>query len=185
MLFKDLMALNEKILVSELKSGNSKAFEKLFFHYFPRLYAYIHKITGNGPETEDLVQDVFVSIWNNKEQLDENRSFSGFIFKIARNKALNLIKQNLSRQIYLQYLHDENIPQPVIDYNAQEITDIIDKAVSSLPERTKEIFLLSRHEGLTYMHIARKLELSENVVDHEIRKALQKIKDILKAKDYL
>jgi RNA polymerase sigma-70 factor, ECF subfamily len=179
------MALDEKLLVSELKNGNSKAFEKLFFHYFPRLHSFIHKITGNGQEAEDLVQDVFIAIWNNKEKIDENRSFGSFVFKIAKNKALNLIKHRLCQQVFIQYSEGEYVSMPGNDLNTEEFQSIIEEAVSSLPEKTREIFLLSRHEGLTYLQIAEKLRITQNVVDHEIRKALKQFKSILKAKGYL
>ncbi len=178
------MSLNEKILVCELKKGNSKAYELLFFHYFKKLYNFSYKITRDTQESEDLVQDVFISVWNSRDKLDENRSFSGFVFKIARNKALNLIKQKLTRQIYSQYTSNEESLQGNSDIEAQEFSKIINASISSLPEKTKEIFLLSRNEGLTYIEISQKLNISENIVDHEIRKALKKIKEILQSMDY-
>ena len=178
------MALDEKILVYELKGGNTKAYEILFFHYYRKLYSFSYKITGNTQEAEDLVQEVFISIWDNRDKLDENRSFSGFLFKIAKNRALNIIKSKLTRQIYIQYTQNEDKVHWDKEIEIGELLEMINKSLASLPEQTQKIFMLSRNEGLTYKAIAQKLNISENIIDHEIRKALKVIKEYLSAGDY-
>jgi len=162
------MQLQEKILIRELQRGNAKAFEELYFRYHARLYNFCNTIIRNTQEAEGLVQEIFITIWENREKLDENKSFSGFIFKIARNKVLNRIKQKLTHQVYLR-----------TEIESREMMELIQKSIDALPEQTKEIFLFSRKDGMTYKEIARKLNISENVVDHEIRKALQKIREYL------
>jgi len=179
------MALNEKILVRELKKGNTRAYEQLFFHYYKKLYAFCFRITGSTQESEDLAQEVFISIWNCRENLDETRSFSGFIFKIARNKALNVIKHELSKQLYAQYVNNEEAGKWNPEIEKSELVRLLTSSISSLTKKTREIFLLSREEGMTYKEIAEKLDITENVVDHEIRKALKSIKEFLSSKDYL
>ncbi len=179
------MALNEKILVCELKKGNIKAYEHLFFLFHRKLYNFCYRITGNTQESEDLTQEVFISIWNNRHKLDENRSFSGFVFRIARNKALNVIKRELSKMLYVQYLNNEEPVKWNPDIEKTELMHLLNSSISSLAEKTREIFLLSREECMTYREIAEKLNITENVVDHEIRKALKKIKEFLSSKDYM
>jgi len=179
------MALNEKILVHELKMGNAKAYEQLFFSYHKKLYNFCFSITGNTQESEDLIQEVFISIWNCRHQLDETRSFNGFVFKIARNKALNIIKHKLNRQIYIQYTNNDEPEHWNAEIETQELMNIIKKSLEALSEQTRKIFLLSRNEGLTYKEISQKLDISENIVDHEIRKALKSIKESLVTLDYL
>ena len=176
------MYFQEKLLIRELQRDNAKAFEELYYRYHARLYNFCYRIIRNAQEAEDLVQNVFIAIWENREKLDENKSFSGFVFRIARNKVLNKIKQNLTRQVYQGYLLDNEQVQNDLrtDIESRELMELIRKGIDSLPERTKNIFLLSRNEGLTYQEIASRLEISENVVDHEIRKSLQHIKEKLK-----
>ena len=176
------MPLNERILVQELRQGNTKAFEELYLLYHARLYHFCLKTIRNAQEAEDLVQEVFMAIWENRENLDEDKSFGGFIFRIVRNKLLNRIKQNLSRQVYLEYVLKENQDQHDLrkEIEAREFIDLLSKMIQTLPERTKEVFLLSRNEGLTYQEIAQRLDISENVVDHEIRKALKLIREKVK-----
>jgi RNA polymerase sigma-70 factor (ECF subfamily) len=174
--------LQEKILILELKLGNGKALEELYFRYHARLYNFFYKIIRNTHEAEGLLQEVFITIWENKERLDENKSFSAFIFRIARNKALNIIKQKLIQKVYRKYILDEHKDYMDLrtDIESREFMDLIQKSIDALPERTKEIFLLSRNDGITYKEIAQRLNITENVVDHEIRKALKKIKVFLR-----
>ena len=173
------MILPEKLLTRELQRGNAKAFELLYDRYHARLYNFCLKIIRNAQEAEDLVQDVFIAIWENREKLDENKSFSSFVFMIAKNKMLNKIKKNLSHQIYMDFMQKENQDRDDLrkDIESYELMNLLQKTIHQLPEKTKEIFLLSRNEGLTYKEIALKLNISENVVDHEIRKSLMHIKD--------
>jgi len=173
------MQLQEKILIRELQRGNAKAFEELYFRYHARLYNFCNTIIRNTQEAEGLVQEIFITIWENREKLDENKSFSGFIFKIARNKVLNRIKQKLTHNVYRKYMSDKEPIDLRIEIESREMMVLIQKSIDALPEQTKEIFLFSRKDGMTYKEIARKLNISENVVDHEIRKALQKIREYL------
>jgi len=176
------MILPENLLISELQRGNAKAFEALYDRYHTRLYNFCMKIIKNSQEAEDLVQDVFIAIWENREKLDVNKSFTSFVFMIAKNKLLNKIKKNLSLQVYMDFIQHENPDRNDLrkDVESHELMNFLQKTIHELPEKTKEIFLLSRNEGLTYKEIAHKLGISENVVDHEIRKSLQHIKNQIK-----
>jgi len=175
------MLLQEKLFIRELKLGNAKAFEALYDYYHARLYGFCLKVTKTKHEAESVVQEVFIAIWENRENIDENRAFGGYIFRIAKNKILNRIKHNISRQVYLDYLQKENQSQNDLrkDIEFHELKDFLQKTIQDLPEKTRNIFLLSRNEGLTYKEIAQKLDLTENVVDHEIRKSLKHIKEQL------
>ena len=175
------MFLPEKLLIQELKGGNAAAFEALYDRYHARLYNFCLKIIRNTQEAEDLVQEVFIVIWENREILDENKLFQSFVFRIAKNKVLNKIKKNLSRQVYMEYIQKENRKQDDLRNNVEyhELMNFLQKSIQQLPEKTKNIFILSRNEGFTYKEIAHKLDISKNVVDHEIRKSLQYIKDQL------
>ena len=175
------MILHEKLLIRELQRSNAKAFEFLYKEYHARLYNFCMSIIRNKQDAEGMVQEVFIAVWENREKLDENKSFSGFIYSIAKNKTLNKIKQNLSRRVYLEYLQTENqvLDEVASDFESRELMDFLLKTIQELPEKSKEIFLLSRNEGLTYKQIAAKLDVTENVVDHQIRKSLKYIREKL------
>jgi len=172
------MLFHEKLLIRELQRGNAKAFELLYKQYHARLFNFSMKIIRNKQDAEGLVHEVFIAVWENREKLDENKSFSGFVFSIARNKALNRIKHNLSGKVYLEYMEMEYQVQNDIenDIESRELMEYLLKTIHELPDKTKQIFLLSRNEGLTYKQIAVRLDITENVVDHEIRKSLKYIR---------
>lgn len=176
------MLLNEKLIIRELRNGNTQAFVLLYDAYHVRLFNFCVKIIKDKEESKDLVQEVFIKIWETRESLDEDKSFSGFVFKIAKNKVLNRIKKKLSHRIYLVCISEDK--KLGTDFNdeveSHEFMGFLKKTIEQLPETTKNIFLLNRNEGLTYKKIAQKLDITENVVDHEIRKALQHIKDQIK-----
>jgi RNA polymerase sigma-70 factor (ECF subfamily) len=175
--------LKEKFLVRELRNGNASAFEQLYLHYYDRLHNFSLRLTGSQQDAEGLVQDVFTAVWENREKLDEEKSFSGFIFRIARNKFLNVLKQKVTHRVFLKYTSGKTGNHDLrMEVEAVELDALIRKAIGDLPAKTRNIFILSRHKGLTYKEIALELDLSENVVDHEIRKALKSIQE--KLSDY-
>lgn len=178
------MAAKENIiLVNHLRLGNPKAFEKLFLKYHRKVYYFCYSILRNREDCEGLVQNIFSDIWENRERLDSTRSFYGYLFRIARNKIYNHLRKNLNEQVYREYIINSNNSsdnKTEADLDLSELSNIIEETIGRLPPRRKEIFMLSRSEGLTYREIGRKLNISENTVDTQIRNALDFIKQELK-----
>ena len=167
--------------MGELKKGNSSAFEELYLEFHPRLYGFCLNLTGNHQDAEGLAQEVFISVWENRDRLDVEKSFGGFVFRCAKNRFLNTVKHRLTHEVYMMYASerkngDNDLRKEVV---ANELAEIIRNSIESLPQRTKRVFILSRFRGLKYKEIAKKMDLSENVVDHELRKALGVLKEDL------
>ncbi len=170
----------DNIWVSYLKLGNSRAFEQLFLKYQKKLYHFGYKILKNKEEAENLVQEVFIDIWENREQINEDKSFSGYIFKIAKNKIYNILRKKINEQMYFDYItkHGNKAEELKTEgYFSHKYEETYEKLINSLPERRKEIFLMSRNDGLTYKEIALKLNISENTVDTQIRNALDYLRE--------
>jgi len=173
----------EKILVFYLKQGSSKAFEQLFLRYHKKLYHFCKKIINSKEEAENLVQSVFMEIWENRIGLDEDKSFGGYLFKIAKNKGYNIIRKMINEKAYLEYVAGKGNPHMLVDdggYEFRQITETIVHLINSLPPRRKEIFLLSRDKGLSYKEIAQMLQISENTVDTQIRNVLDYLREEVK-----
>lgn len=171
------------ILINHIKLGNPKAFELLFLKYHKKLYYFCFKTLKNKEESEGLVQNIFMEIWANRERIDINRSFYGYLFKIAKNKIYNHLRKSINEQVYKEYIIHRNEGSEYrteidIDYN--EISNILEEIIGKLPPRRKQIFSLSRNEGLTYKEIGKKLNISENTVDTQIRNALDFIREKIK-----
>ncbi len=180
-----MLNLQDKRWVIRLKSGEGKAFEKLYLKYNRKLFNFGYKMLHSKQEAEGLVQDVFLKIWEKRYTLDENHSFSGYLFKIAQNKIYNIFRQRINERYYREYLEEyaeslEHSLEQRFDY--KELEKFYNELISRLPEKRKRIFILSRNEGYTYREIAEKLQISENTVDTQIRKSLNFFRQSLREK---
>ena len=176
------MSDEEKLLVSLMKAGNSYAFEKLYFRYCKKLYNFIFSICKNKEDAEGLVQLVFMKVWEKRTQLDPEQSFSGYIFRIAKNDLLNRIKKKINERVYVDYLlsRPEDLSNSVEkNINFLELNLEIERLLTHVPEKRRKIFQLSRMEGLTYREIADQLNISVNTVNTQISKTLEELRDRL------
>jgi RNA polymerase sigma-70 factor, ECF subfamily len=174
------MKIFEKNILKKIKQGDPEAFEVLFNSYHKKVYNFIRTFIPDVYEAENILQDVFVSIWETRQRINVETPFDKLIYRIARNKSLNNIRKSVNKKIYintvirnLPYL--ENTTDKKLDFT--ELEFLFQKYVDKLPDRRREIFLCSLKEGLTYQQIALKLNISENTVDTQIRKALQYIRE--------
>lgn len=165
--------------VKRLKAGDSAAFEALFDKYYPRLYYFALRYMKQSIDAEEIVQDIFVKIWEHRERLDEMLSFNSYLFTIARNTIFNINRKSLNEQAYRNYLKHfldttHNKTETEVIYN--DLKSHIDEIVDKFPKKRKKIFLLSREKGLSYKEIATQLNISEKTVEAHIYLALKTIK---------
>jgi len=178
--------LEKEIEIIELKAGNAKVYELLFEQLYEPLCRYAYSILHDQDETEDIVQETFCKLWEQRERMEIHTSTKSYMYRIVHNACLNKIKQT-----ELRYEHHEHIAYfSTSDYNnvensmnSKELRHNIELAISSLPERCREVFLLSRKQHLSYAEIAQKMQISPNTVETQIVKALKTLR--LKLKDYL
>lgn len=174
---------SETSLLLLIKQNNDqRAFEELFFRYQERVYQYAYKITQSREVSEEVLQDSFVKVWNYREQIDEQKTFSALLFKIVKNTILNALKAQKTHQ----QLTDETVNtlishiNPDDDVIYEQYMAILNDALSLLPERCNLIFQKSRFEGLTYEEIADDLGISKDTVRLQIIKSLKILRDYLK-----
>jgi RNA polymerase sigma-70 factor (ECF subfamily) len=173
----------DKNIVAGLKNGDHHAFEYFFKKYSKRVYGFAFKMLNNKHESENMVQVIFMKLWENREFLDENLSLKSYLFQITRNTVTNLLKRKIHHQVYLDYMKGSescNNMDDEIEY--QELNKEIENSIEGLPERRKAMFLMSRYENMSYKEIAAKLNVSVNTVDTQIRHALKYLKEELKKK---
>jgi RNA polymerase sigma-70 factor, ECF subfamily len=175
-----LLLLDEKTLVLELKKGNIPAFERIFSLYHKRIYNFCLHLFQPSDKAEETVQKVFVALWEQQEQVDENKPIASYLYAIARY----MVYQEFRYQVYKKAAYDHFV-QKSIDLNEStndevlynELLSFLESVIEELPERQREIFKLSRFSGLTYKQIADKLNITENTVDTQIRRALDFVRD--------
>lgn len=171
----------ESQLVKDLKSGDVLAFNNLFGYYGRRLYHFSFRYLRSEPECEELVQEVFTKVWEKRSELNEDLSFRSYIFTIAFNIIRKHFRSRSQVNTYFesQVLEDLNLETTQkIDFNS--LKNRLDKVVSMLPLRRKEIFTKSRFEGLTIKEIASEMNISKKTVENQLTEALGFIRSRLK-----
>jgi RNA polymerase sigma-70 factor, ECF subfamily len=172
--------LDEKSLILGLKEGNIPAFEKIFSLYHKRIYNFCLHLYQSSDDAQETVQRVFVALWEQRVQVDENKSLVSYLYTIARYMAY----QEFRQQVYKKAAFDHFILNS-IDLNEStkdevlynELLSFLESVIERLPERQREIFKLSRFSSLTYRQIADQLNITENTVDTQIRRALEFVRD--------
>lgn len=164
----------EKELTKMLSKGDAFAFEVLFYKYRNKVKGFAKKMVPAQVDPEEIVQEVFVKLWLKKEMVNPEKDFQSYLFSIAKNLILDYIKSAVNRKLYFVGEHFQQ--DLLVEENAEYIVDgaeeKLQKLINQIPERRREIFILSRFEGLTYKQIAGRLNISENTVDSQIRNAL-------------
>lgn len=164
---------NEHLLLQQISTGDQQAFSRLVNRYTKILFPYLLSWVKNTQQVEEIVQDVFVQIWKKRDQLVQIGNFSGYLYIIARNRAIAVLKEQLIKPESIQNdVIDNLLSAPQSNMETKELGEIINKAIDALPARRKEVFTLSREEKLTYEEIAERLRISRSTVREHIVEAL-------------
>jgi RNA polymerase sigma-70 factor, ECF subfamily len=177
--------VEQQQLIAQFVAGDLKTFEMIFRDYYKPLVHYGATILKDADETEDIVQQVFVSVWEKRTQLGIHTSIRALLYKAVHNACLNRIKHYKVRAAHAE---EWKATQPgqadASDHlQAEELNVRINTAIEALPEQCRKIFRMSRFEHLKYQEIADQLGLSVKTVENQMGKALKVIRESLK--DYL
>ena len=178
----------ESSLIEELNKGNKEAFRLLFEKYGKRLYHFSLKYLRDKEDSEDLLNEVFLKIWENRGTLKTNTSFQAYLFTIAYNNIRKRFLKKSKEEKYIQifaeeYISESSNNEDSLDY--LQFINKIEKIVNLLPPRRKEIFNLSYKEELNNEEIADKLGISIQFVKNQLSIARKFIVDKTKADNHL
>ena len=164
---------NERDLLQRVAEGDEASFTKLFLHWHQLLAGYVFRITESKQLTEEIVQDVFMKIWMVRETMSGINNFKHFLLVVSRNQAFDVLKKQLKEQERKRTWVKESRPALYAEPNEPEnaVSSIIEQAIDSLPPHRKEVYLLSRHERLTYQEIANRLSISKESVKTHLKLA--------------
>ena len=164
-------------LLTRLKNGDMLAFDQVYEQYCHKLFSFVFKILKNEAEADDIVQEVFVKIWESRSRLGEYKLLNSYIFTIAYNGSVDLIRKRINNNKYIEHLKNSSIvyalPTSIIEMEFNELNSKVEKLIANLPERQKQVYHLHRVEGLTYPEIAVQLNISKNTVENHMVKALK------------
>jgi len=172
-------------LVKGIKEGNKKCLEQLFLILYTRLRNYANTLINSMEDSEDIVQDVFFKLWNNRAGLDENKSIQTYLFISTRNSCLNWLKHKRTRDAYADIMAMVYVDYPVTltpheTLVADDIEKDFHKVLEDLPVECRRIFEMNRFDGLKYHEIATKLNISIKTVETQMSRALLKMRFQLK-----
>jgi RNA polymerase sigma-70 factor, ECF subfamily len=167
-------------LANRIRIGDEQAFELFFRKYNIRLCAFANKFLDDPQIAQEVVQDVFIRIWENREDIDPENSLKSYVFKHVQNLCLNKLRRRkvesrfteVYKLVYIQHSEfsaDESLL-------AKELEAHIVHSIKKLPSECRKIFELSRHEGLKYKEIAEALNISVKTVEAQMSKALKSLR---------
>ncbi|MES2779705.1 MAG: RNA polymerase sigma-70 factor [Bacteroidota bacterium] len=173
-------------LILNIRAGDIRSFERVFNLYAEQLVRYATTIVKDNDDAEDIVQQLFVALWDKKGIPDVNGSLKSYLYRSVYNSSLNKLKQVKVRESYasdMTYVSDGFTASASESVEHKETVKRVDAAIEELPEQCKLIFKMSRIEQLKYQEIADQLGLSVKTVEAQMGKALKHMRTRLK--DYL
>ncbi len=163
------------LFINRIKSGDEEAFKEFFFDHYNDVFRFIYRMTQNRETAKDLTQDTFLNFYKSLEKLNPSIPPNYYLFRIAKNLTLNY----LSRKELISNFDPEDeksinsyFENPEDEYTSNFIEDDIQKAIETLPNRCRAVFILSRYHNLSYQEISVTLEISIQTVKNQINKAI-------------
>ena len=175
--------VQESEVVASFQKGDEVAFENVFKTYYPRLCSYAQTMLNDSEEAEEMVQNTFITLWENRVNMDIHTSLKSYLYRAVHNSCLNRIKHLKVRQEhsdYYKYTQEEEVESTSHMVMGNELQQQINVAIEQLPPQCKRVFSLSRFENLTYAEIAAQLDISVKAVDKQMVRALRILRTQLK-----
>lgn len=178
----DQTQYNEQSLLENLRSGSEDAFEQIFKRYWAPLYRIARAKVQSHEEAEEIIQGIFSTLWFKRESLlITNLPF--YLQTAVRNRIINDLRSKVTQQKYWSYYKrfipvQKDVTEDTVVFD--DLTEALEKAVNRLPEKSRQVFKLSRLEGRSTAEIAKRLKISEKAIEYHITKSLKELRVQLK-----
>ncbi|HEY0274255.1 MAG TPA: RNA polymerase sigma-70 factor [Chitinophaga sp.] len=173
---------SERELLQRSGNGDKMAFAEIFRRYKLKLYGFVFRLTHSPEMAEDVVQNVFLKLWQDRHLLDNIDHLSSYIFRMAQNQTINAFKRSAKETLVIRQLFtgEPAAPfDPETDLAYKEMEQAFRRAVDQLPAQQKKVYLLSREEGLKHEEIARRLGISAGTVKNHMIQLLRTLRKVL------
>lgn len=163
--------------------NSQSAFKSIYFHYYDRMMRFIQLYISSKEESEEIVSDIFIGLWQNRENLMEVNHFDAYIYKIAYHKIISSYRKQYREKEELNlshidlFLHTETTPET--DLITKESITLLNSAVNTLPEKCKLTFKLIREDKLKHKEVAEIMNISVKTVEAHLATAIRKLRDTL------
>lgn len=195
---------DEKKLLENVAIGNETAFRHLYKLHHQRIYSFARFLTHSEVLAEEVTQEIFIKIWEHRAELSEIRQFDAWLKTIVRNQCYTYLNRLAKERMILRELNNTKVSNPEIfnpgmsrqnfsnqEFKSSEDTEervifneyyhLLQKALRTLPEQQRKVFILSRQEGIKHEEIARQMGLSINTIKSHMKAALKKMRLIIGA----
>jgi RNA polymerase sigma-70 factor (family 1) len=175
-------ALNdqEREIIEQLRDGSKDAFRLMFDEVGPKIYAFALSYLKNEFEAEELLQEVFLKLWEVRSSLDSSRNLKSFLFKICINLIYDFIRRKNIEQVYLDYSEKNNPSSGDNTWHEVIYNDMLNnlqQLIAAMPEQRQRIFRMSKEDGLSNEEIADRLNLSKRTVENQLYRAVSFLKE--------
>ncbi len=177
-IIKKVNTYNEGESIALLISGDQDAYEAIYNEYWPRLFAYVYNRLKSKAITEEIIQEVFFSLWNRRSELKLNHSLNAYLFTAVRYQLFNYMKADKVRRAYAssyaQFLDADHSNEQYMAY--ADLVNAVEKEVSRLPEKCQQVYRMSRNEHQSIQDIATALNISHKTVENHLTRALKHLR---------
>ncbi|QIA07424.1 RNA polymerase sigma-70 factor [Draconibacterium halophilum] len=171
--------MNNEKLINRFIDGDKTAINDLYAEYSPRLYRFAMAYLKSESEVLDIVQEVFVNVWMNRNKLKKDSNLDAYLFTVAKNTIVSVFRKKLSEKDYLEHLKNKSITNSIdteSQFNYNQLSNKLNDLVEQLPPQRKKIYQLSKEQGLANKTIAAELGISIKTVEDHLSKASKFIK---------
>lgn len=178
-----MKVLNDKIDLEALSEGNENAFDMLFTSFYPKAKSFLLSMLNNEDEAEDLAQDTFVRLWQNKEHMRDVQNLNAYIYQTVKHILYSYLEKR--KDIFMTEIEGAaDIPSTdeieTLVYT-HELEEMLNKTIDNMPPQRKQIFCMSRKQGLSIEEISLKLGISKRTVETHISLALSSLRKVMLA----
>lgn len=185
---RDIKVVNalkdEHLLLHEASSGDRVAYTTLYTFYLPRLYKYIYPFVRSSKEdTEEVLHDIFMKIWEKREELSRIKSFNSYLYSMAKNRLINLHEHGKVKQKAIDYIanHSDVLGNGADEnYIYSQYREVLQNAIKTMPPKRRRVFEMSIYEELSKDEIATELNISKSMVKKQLYSAMHLVKEYLR-----
>lgn len=172
----DYSDFDDSKLIFLLKDGDDRAYSEIYQRYKWVLFLHVLKRIRNREEAKDIVQELFTTLWDKRKELEIKGHLSGYLYTSVRNRVIKFISHQQVESVYISSLATSiNAGTCITDHRVREnsLAEIIEKEIQELPEKMREVFILSRKHNLSHKEIAIQLGIEESTVKRQVSNALK------------
>lgn len=182
---KKIAITDEKELLRKLRDGDESAFKEIYKCYAQRLVSKLIQILKSEEIAKDILQDIFMKIWEIRKTIDPELSFGALLYKMAANLSKNTFRRNIYDQLMRSEIDPDVGYNPMADADdASQTKALLDMALGKLTERQRKVYVMHKLEGRSYQEISDELKISASAINHHIQEANKRVRLALKSKHF-